>query len=281
MYRSTDKRRSIVRVRKVSMNIGKLIILIFILICIVSVFWTPHDPNQMNPDIKFSPPSRDYIFGTDNFGRDIFSRIMTGSQTAFILAFGAVGLALLFGLIIGGFAGYLGGKTDEVLMRIIDALMAFPGVLFAIMLVAVYGPGVRNTILALGVMGIPYFSRVTRSGFLQIRKMDYVMASKTKGANGFHIAIHHILPNIRNQIIVAVSLSVSNTILSEAGLSYLGLGVKPPYPSWGRMLKEAQTYFNQAPWYFYSTGLVISLMVFGFTLLGDGLRDRRVKETGK
>lgn len=269
------------RVRRISMNIGKVIIALFIIMCVVSFFWTPHEPNAINPDMKFSPPSSEYIFGTDNLGRDIFSRIMKGSQIAFLLSLGAVGFALIFGLIIGGLAGYLGGRVDEVLMRFVDALMAVPGVLFAIMLVSVMGPGIFNTILALGIMGIPYFSRVSRSGFLQIRKMDYVESAKLKGAKGLHIAIHHIIPNIKNQLIVAITLSISATILSEAGLSYLGLGVKPPHPSWGRMLKEAQAYFSKAPWYFYTTGIVITIMVFGFTLLGDGLRDRRVKETGK
>ena len=133
----------------------------------------------------------------------------------------------------------MGGLVDEVFMRIIDALMAFPGVLFAIMLVSVFGPGIKNTILALGVMGVPYFSRVTRSGFLQVKKNDFVRSALTKGAGGLHIAIHHIIPNIKNQLIVAITLSISTTILSEAGLSYLGLGVRPPRPSWGRMLKEA------------------------------------------
>lgn len=269
------------RVRTVSMKIGKIIIFLFFLIFIVSFFWTPYDPNLMNESIKFQAPSVAHLFGTDNFGRDILSRLMVGSQTAFILSIGSVGLAFSLGLLIGGLAGYMGGLVDEVFMRIIDALMAFPGVLFAIMLVSVFGPGIKNTILALGVMGIPYFSRVTRSGFLQVKKNDFVRSSLTKGAGGLHIAIHHIIPNIKNQLIVAITLSISTTILSEAGLSYLGLGVRPPRPSWGRMLKEAQGYFTNAPWYFFATGIVLSLMVFGFTLYGDGLRDRRVKETGR
>lgn len=269
------------RVRRASMTAGKIIIGVFLIMFVVSFFYTPHDPNQVNPELKFQPPSAEYIFGTDNFGRDIFSRIMNGSQTAFILSFSAVFLALFFGLIIGGIAGYMGGHVDEVLMRIIDALMAFPGVLFAIMLVSVFGPGIRNTVLALGVMGIPYFSRVTRSGFLQIKEQDFVRNAYTKGAGGFHIARHHILPNIKNQLLVAITLSISTTILSEAGLSYLGLGVTPPNPSWGRMLKESQAHFYRAPWYFFFTGLVLTLLVFGFTLLGDGLRDQRVKETGR
>ncbi|RVU55531.1 ABC transporter permease [Anaerosphaera multitolerans] len=268
-------------VRKRSMKIGIGIIIFFLIMFLISLFYTPYDPNEINSSIKFMPPSSKHIFGTDNFGRDIFSRIMEGSKTTFIVSFGAVFLSLFFGLLIGGISGYMGRYVDEVLMRFIDALMSIPGILFAIMLVSISGPGVKNTIIALGVMGIPYFSRVSRSGFLQIKKMDYVKASNAKGAKGLHIALFHIIPNILEQLIVAVTLSLSTTIISEAGLSYLGLGVQPPNPSWGRMLKESQAYFYKAPWYFIFTGLTLTLMVFGFTLLADGLRDRRIKRAGK
>ena len=269
------------KTNKFGIKLGKIIIIFFAIVFVVSFFWTPHNPYEINSDIKFTPPNSTYLFGTDNFGRDILSRLMVGTQSAFLLSVGAVSVAFIIGLLIGGFSGYLGGKVDEVLMRIIDALMAFPGILFAIMLVSVFGPGIENTIIALGIMGVPYFSRVTRSGFLQVKKRDYVRGARAKGANGFHIAIHHIILNIKNQLTVAITLAISSTIISEAGLSYLGLGIKPPTPSWGRMLKEAQSYFNQAPWYFYSTGIILSLMVFGFTLLGDALRDKRFKEKKK
>jgi peptide/nickel transport system permease protein len=267
--------------KHMSMNVGRAIIFIYFLIFLLSFFWTPCDPYLIDNSIKFQPPSLTHLLGTDNFGRDILSRVMVGSQSAFILAVGSVGLAFLLGLIIGGFSGYVGGVTDELLMHIIDALMAFPGILFAIMLVSVFGPGIKNTIIALGVMGIPYFSRVTRSGFLQIKESDYVKSAMSKGANGFHIAVHHIIPNIKNQLVVAITLSISTAIISEAGLSYLGLGVRPPRPSWGRMLKEAQVYFTKAPWYFLATGIALSLMVLGFTLYGDGLRNKRTKETNR
>lgn len=269
------------KVKTFGIKLGKIIIALFLVVFVVSFFWTPHDPYKIDSSIKFLPPSSKYLCGTDNFGRDIFSRLMIGTQSAFLLSLGAVGVASLIGLILGGLSGYLGGYVDETLMRIIDALMAFPGILFAIMLVSVFGPGIKNTILALGIMGVPYFSRVTRSGFLQVKKMDYVKSSLSKGASGLHIAYHHIIPNIKNQLTVAITLAISSTIISEAGLSYLGLGIKPPMPSWGRMLKEAQAYFAKAPWYFYSTGIVLSLMVFGFTLLGDALRNKRIKGNKK
>lgn len=269
------------RVRENSYKIGRIIILCFFILMIVSLFYTPYHPNATIPGARLQPPSLKHLCGTDNFGRDIFSRLMKGSQIAFLISFASVGFALFFGFIIGAFAGYFGRKTDEFLMRVIDAIMAFPGVLFAIMLVTVFGPGKKNTIIALGFMGIPYFSRVVRSGFLQIKKKDYVRSSIAHGAGSFHIIRHHILPNISQQILVAFTLSISTTILSEAGLSYLGLGVVPPDPSWGRMLREAQTYYSIAPWYLISTGVTISLMVFGFTLIGDGLRDLRIKRTGR
>lgn len=268
-------------VRKTSYKIGRIIILFFLAVMVLSFFYTPYPPNDGVSAERLQGPSAAHLLGTDNFGRDILSRIMTGSQTAFLMSFASVGLALMFGLIIGSISGYYGGVWDDMLMRVVDAMMSFPGILFAIMLVTVFGPGRRNTVIALAFMGVPYFSRVVRGGFLQIKKMDYVKAAIARGAGTLHIIRHHILPNISQQIIVSVTLSLSTVILSEAGLSYLGLGIVPPDPSWGRMLKEAQSFYQDAPWYILSTGITISLLVFGFTLVADGLRDLRVKYTGR
>ncbi|WP_308748672.1 ABC transporter permease [uncultured Anaerococcus sp.] len=267
-----------IKENKNSIRIGKAIIGLYFLILIVSIFWTPYDPNKIDTSLKLLPPSLAHPFGTDNMGRDILSRLMEGSKYALILSFGTVSLALFLGSIIGAAAGYFGGGVDEVLMRFIDSLMAFPGILFAMMLVTVFGAGVMNTILAIGIMSVPYFARVVRSGFLQVKNAQFVKSAMVKGASPLYIGINHILPNIKNQVMVAIILSVSQAILAEAGLSYLGLGVRPPNPSWGRMLKESQAYFSQAPHYFIFTGICLSLVVLGFTLYGEKYRSERLRE---
>lgn len=253
--------------------IGGFLVILLLLFMLTGLFYTPHEPNEMNTAMRLAPPQPSFLWGTDNFGRDIFSRIMEGAQTAFLIGFTSVFIGLLFGLIIGAIAGYFGGWVDEVIMRFIDAMLAFPGILLAIMLVSVFGPGLSNTIIALGLMSIPSFSRITRSCFIQYKEFDFVKASKAKGAGSLRIMVRHILPNMVSPLIVAASLGFSGSVLAEAGLSYLGLGVQPPNPSWGRMLSEAQPYIVNAPWYVIITGVVITVMVLGFNLLGDGIRD--------
>jgi peptide/nickel transport system permease protein len=259
--------------KSISLYIGTFLISILFIMMVVSFFWTPYEPNAMDTEIALQGPSWAHPFGTDNFGRDIFSRILEGSKTAFFVGTSASAIALTLGLIIGASAGYFGGWLDEVLMRIVDSILAIPGILFAIMLITVFSTGMQNTILALGIMGIPTFARVTRSGFVQVKELDYVKSSLAKGASSFRIITKHILPNVRTQIMVVFTLFFSGAILGESGLSYLGLGVQPPDPSWGRMLSEAQVYMVQAPWYIGITGIFIVLLVLGFNMLGDGLRD--------
>lgn len=256
-------------------KIGIFLVSCLIVMMFVSLFYTPYNPNEMATDNRLAAPSLAHLFGTDNFGRDLLSRIMEGSQTAFIIGASSVSIGLGFGFILGASAGYFGGWIDELIMRFIDAMLAFPGILLAIMLISVFEPGLRNTLIALGIMSIPGFARIIRSSFIQYKSFDFVKASIAKGAGAFRIIYHHILPNAISPILVAVTLSFSGAILGEAALSYLGLGVQPPNPSWGRMLKEAQPFIVSAPWYIIIVGTIITVMVLAFNLLGDGIRDKQ------
>ncbi len=259
--------------RKYSFNfyIGIVIVAFLLGIVIVSFFYTPYTVTQMNIGKKFLKPCWEHLLGTDHFGRDILSRIMMGSQTAFQVGLISIGIGLFFGILIGSIAGYYGGIVDEILMRIMDAVIAFPGLLFALMFVAVLGQGIVNTMIALGIMSIPQFARITRSGFLQVKPLKYIDMAKSIGVSNFRIMMVHILPNVISPLIVACSMGFASAVLAEAGLSYLGLGVQPPNPSWGRMLSESQMYLLKAPTYSIVPGIFITLSVLGFNLLGDGI----------
>lgn len=253
--------------------IGAVLLGILVLILAVSFFYLPYDPNGMNTQQKFQLPTPAHPLGTDNFGRDILSRVMKGSQSVFLVGFSSVGIGFLFGLLFGAAAGYLGGAVDEVLMRITDALMAFPGVILALVIITVFGSSTLHTAAALGVTAIPRFCRIARAGFLQIKEMDYVKAARSRGASPLRLMALHILPNMVSPLLVTASVGFAGAVLSEAGLSYLGLGIQPPEPSWGMMLFEAQAYLLSNPWYAFIPGCLITMMVLGFNLLGDGLRD--------
>ncbi|MGJ7912459.1 ABC transporter permease [Neobacillus sp. LXY-1] len=261
--------------------IGLLLVAILFILFFTSLFYIPHDVNQMNIAKRLLEPNRINLLGTDNFGRDIFSRIMKGSQTAFLVGAGAVSIGLAGGLVIGSLSGYFGGWIDEILMRFIDSLMAFPGILLALILVTVLQPNLSTTTMAIGILSIPGFSRIIRSGFLKYKKADFVRAARNFGASHFRVIFRYILPNTLSAIIVTASLSFSTAILVEAALSYLGLGVQPPEPSWGRMLNEAQGFAFKAPWYTLAPGVMITLTVLAFNLFGDGFRDLMDKRNGK
>lgn len=253
--------------------IGLSIIIIVLLISLLSLFYTPHNPQAMSIRDRIAPPSLSHPFGTDDYGRDILSRIMVGATTAIGVGLVAVGIGLSIGVFIGSMAGFFSGKTDEILMRIMDGMYAFPPLLFAIMVVAVLGPGLFNTMIAIGVVNIPVFARITRACFLSLREREFVEAAQALGANSLHIIFRHLLPNALGPIIVQGTISFATAIISEASLSYLGLGTQPPHPSWGRMLREAQNFMARAPWMAIAPGISIAMTVLGFNLLGDGLRD--------
>ncbi|AKP47108.1 MULTISPECIES: ABC transporter permease [Bacillus] len=253
--------------------IGMILVSAMFLLMLVSFVYLPHNVNEMNIGDRLASPSRKHLLGTDNFGRDILSRVMEGSQTAFTVGFFSVAIGITGGLVIGAASGYLGKWVDEILMRLMDALLAFPGIIIALVLVSIFKPDLTQTIIAVGIFFIPGFARIIRSGFLAYKKTDFVTAARHLGAGHLRIIVYHILPNILSPIIVAASLNFSAAILIEAALSYLGLGVQPPDPSWGRMLNESQSYIYKAPWYTLAPGIFITLTVLGFNLLGDGIRD--------
>ena len=262
-----------IKIKNYNLIIGGGILIFLLLIMTVSFFYLPHSVTEINTKLKLSSPNLAYPLGTDNFGRDILSRLMKGSQTAFSVGIISVGIGSGMGVFLGSISGYFGGKIDEIIMRLIDAMMSFPGILFALMFISVFGVGIENTMMAIGIMSIPTFARITRSGFLREKELEYIKAARVRGASDFRIIYYHILPNVLSPIIVAATMSFSNAILAEAALSYLGLGVQAPNPSWGRMLSESQMYFMRAPWYTLAPGIMISLTVLALNMLGDFLRE--------
>lgn len=253
--------------------IGLCMVGLMVLVMVVGFFYMPYDPDAMDTENELQFFSAAHPLGTDQFGRDVLSRIMQGARVSFLVG----ALTVVFGLVVGGavgaVAGYYGGKVDEVIMKLIDTQMAFPGVLLALMLIAVFGNSIQNLILALGVMSIPRFARITRSGFIKYRDAEFIRAARSRGAGDGRIIFRHILPNIVPELIVTSSLGFASAVMSEAGLSYLGLGIQPPTPSFGKMLSEAQGEILQAGWYVLVPAAAITLLVMGFNLIGDALQE--------
>lgn len=252
---------------------------LMVLLMVVGFFYLPYDPNAMDTENALQFFSLKHPLGTDQFGRDVLSRIMEGTRVSFLVGALTVVFGLLVGGAIGSLAGYYGGKVDEVIMKLIDTQMAFPGILLALMLIAVFGNSIQNLILALGVMSIPRFARISRSGFIKYRDAEFIKAARSRGAGDGRIIFLHILPNIVPELIVTSSLGFAGAVMSEAGLSYLGLGIQPPTPSFGKMLSEAQGEILKAGWYVLVPALAITLLVMGFNLIGDALQE--VTEHGR
>lgn len=248
----------------------------------VSLVWTPYDVTQLAVANRLQPPSAAHWLGTDHLGRDILSMVMAGARTSIAVALVAVGIGMGAGVPLGlTAAANRGGWLDEIIMRGNDLIFAFPSLVIAILITAVWGPGATNAIIAIGIFNIPVFARVTRGGALPLWTLDYIRAAQVAGKRGPRISMEHILPNISNLLIVQGTIQFSLGILAEAGLSYVGLGAQPPTPSWGRMLADAQTMVTLAPHVALIPGLCIVGTVLGLNLLGDGLRDAldpRLKE---
>ena len=253
--------------------IGLVLSLVVLIGAIFAPWLASHDPLRQSIVERFQGPSAAHLLGTDNFGRDAFSRILYGTRTSLAVAFGSVGLATLFGATIGLLAAFYGGWTDRILMRIMDVFLAFPIILLAIGILAVLGPGGQNTALAIGIVYTPIFARLARGPALSVLSWDYVAAARALGANGPRILARHVTPNVMAPILVQTTLSLSTAILVEASLSFLGLGTQPPAPSLGLMLSDSRDYMLISPWVSIFSGLAILTASLGFNLFGDGLRD--------
>ena len=254
--------------------IGLLLSLVFVGAALVSFVWVPQDVGLMNIPNRMKPPSGAHPLGTDHFGRDILSMIMVGARTSIAVAVVAVVIGMGLGVPLGlAAAARRGSLADEVIMRGNDLVFAFPSLLIAIMITAVFGPSALNAIIAIGIFNIPVFARLTRGAALSLWTRDYVLAARVAGKGAVRISAEHILPNVTNLLIVQGTIQFSLGILAEAALSYVGLGAQPPIPSWGRMLADSQTMISIAPHMAIFPGMAILLTVLGLNLMGDGLRD--------
>jgi peptide/nickel transport system permease protein len=253
--------------------VGLTLVLAFVFVAVFAELVSPYDPTEMHPVDRLQAPNSTYLLGTDEFGRDILSRLIYGAQVSLKVAILSVAASGVVGCALGISSGYVGGKFDNLAMRIMDVFFAFPAILLALGIVAALGASPLNVVLAIALVYTPIFARVARGPVLATKEMEYVSAAHSIGAPSSRIVVRHILPNIAAPIIVQVSLALSWAILTEASLSFLGLGTQPPQPSWGNMLSESRRLMELAPWTAVFPGLAIMLTVLGFNLLGDALRD--------
>ena len=249
-----------------------LVLVVFVLVALLGETIAPYGRNEVSPD-RLQGPSGDHVFGTDQLGRDVFSRVLIGAEVSLRVGLVAVGIALVAGVVFGLVAGYYRGWLDDAVMRLMDVLFAFPAILLAIAILAIRGRGATNAMIAIGIVYIPIFARVTRASVLSVREEVYVRAARAIGAGDLRIMARHVLPNVAAPVIVQTSVSLAFAILSEAALSFIGLGTQPPEPSWGRMLAEGRGFIQDAWWIAVFPGLAIFAVVLSFNVLGDALRD--------
>ena len=252
---------------------GAVLVIICLLVAILAPVLAPYGPEETHPNWKLFPPNEYFLLGTDEFGRDILSRIMFGAQISLEVGLISVGVAVIFGATTGLLSGYFGGWIDAIAMRCMDVLFAFPAILLAIGIMAVLGTGIVNAMLAIGIVYAPAFARLARAGVLALKEMEFVQAARALGLGDVRIMARHVAPNLLAPMTVQISFSLSTAILTEAALSFLGLGTPPSVPSWGSMLSSSRRYVELDPWPAIFPGLAIMLLVLGFNLFGDGLRD--------
>jgi peptide/nickel transport system permease protein len=254
-------------------TVGFILSVVIILMAALSLAWTPYDANKMDPRHRLKGPSISHPLGTDQYGRDIFSRVMVGALNSIIVGLVTVAIGLTIGVALGLAAAFYRRLVDETIMRFSDLLFGFPAVLTAILITSILGPSMINAMLAIGIFYIPVFARLTRAVALSIWEREFIVAARAAGMSEWAITRRHVLPNILSPLLIQGTIQFAVAILAEAGLSYLGLGTQPPHASWGRMLNEAQTFMSLSPWMAIFPGAAIAWAVLGFNLLGDGLRD--------
>ncbi len=253
--------------------VGLIFILLLIIVAIAAPLLAPYDPLHSFEGVRGEAPSLAHPFGFDHIGRDLFSRVLYGSRVALIVGLFSTGIAVTVGILIGAVAGYFGGWVDTVLSRILDTLMAFPIIALLVVLAAVLGPSLTTTVFVIGITGWARFARVVRADVLSIKSEDYITAARATGVSNWRIIIRHILPNVLGPVIVLASLGIGGIIILEAALSFLGLGVRPPTPSWGGILADGRPHLLRYPHISFFPGLMITLTVLAFNFMGDGLRD--------
>lgn len=272
--KALNRRRTLLRFFRNPLSVIGLIIVIFLLAgAIFAPLVSPHDPAKQHLIEKRSKPFGKYVLGADQFGRDILSRLIYGARVSLTVAISSVLIGLLGGVIVGTVSGYVGGITDTILMRLMDLLLSFPYLLLAIVMVAALGAGTFNTTLAIGIWALPTFARMVRASVISITSREYIIAAHAIGASDLRIVLTHVIPNFVSPIIVYATLFMANAIMLEAALSFLGLGVQPPTPSWGEMISSGRNFLMVAPHVATIPGIAIMLAVLGFNLMGDGLRD--------
>jgi len=259
--------------RSISGGVGLIVIVSFLLCALFAGALTSHDPYVQDAEAQSVPPNTDHILGTDDLGRDLFSRVVHGSRISLKIGIISVAIAILIGVPVGLVSGYSGGRLDMVVMRFIDILMAFPGILLAIIIMAMLGPSLTNMMIAVGIVNIPQYARQVRASVLDIKELEFVLASRAVGATNTRILLRTIFPNTISPILVLATLGIGTAILEAAGLSFLGLGGQPAMPEWGNMLRSAREHLRSSPWIPLAPGVAISLVVLGFNLFGDALRD--------
>jgi peptide/nickel transport system permease protein len=255
-------------------KVGAALTLLILGITVAGIFFLPRDYNAMNSGLRFLPPGKNHLMGTDNFGRNIFYRIMAGAKYTLLTAFVTVAGSALIGSALGMFSGFAGGLLDEAIVRLLDVLASFPGILLALLMVSLLDNSPGTLVAALLILFIPGFTRITRNGMLRYKNLDFVLSARVAGISYPRIIFAHIFPNLLPSLLSTSVLGLSNAILAESTMSYLGLGIQPPVPSWGRMLAESQTFLFNAPWCALVPGLMITLTVLAFHYLGEGLRER-------